>query len=50
MGALLHAKNESASIYSPIFPHASTFLISQNSLKMLTVTCYAGLALSENIA
>jgi len=50
VGALLHTKPASTRIYSPIFPYASTFFISQNSLKVLTATCYAGLALSENTA
>jgi hypothetical protein len=50
VGALLQTKHASTRIYGPIFPYASTFLISQNSLKVLTATCYAGLALSENIA
>jgi len=50
VGALLHTRPASARIYGPVFPYASAFLTSQNSLKMLTATCYAGLALSENIA
>jgi hypothetical protein len=50
VAALLHTKPATARICSPIFPYASTFLISENSLEMLTATCYARLALSENIA
>jgi len=50
VGVLLHTKPASARIYSPIFPYTSTFLISRNSLKVLTATCHAGLALSENTA
>jgi len=49
VGALLHTKPASARTYSPIFPCASMFLISRNSLKVQTGTRYAGLALSENI-
>jgi len=47
---LLHTKPVSIRIYGPIFPYTSTFLISRNSLKVLTATCYTGLALSESTA
>jgi hypothetical protein len=50
VGVLLHTKPASTRIYGPIFPYTSMFLISWNSLKVLTATCHAGLALSENTA